>query len=68
MIIGDKRLKNRKEVIQFLKECRDIHKFYFKNPRYCRGNVGSAKFHKTIWLQYKDAMRILKNVKNITYK
>jgi len=61
MTVGNKRLKNKKEVIQFLKECKDTHKFYFKNPRYCRGNVGSAKFHKAVYLQYQDAVRILKN-------
>ena len=57
--VGERRLKNKKDVIQFLKECKDIHKWYFKHPRYCRGNVGSSKFHEMVYYQYQDAIDIL---------
>ena len=61
-MIGEKRLKTKKDVMKFLKECGCVHKLYSNNPRICRGNIGSAEFHQKVYYQYQDAINILKRI------
>ena len=47
---------------------RRIHRDYANNPKWCRGNVGSAEHHK-LWVdRYTEIINLLKLVRPIGEK
>lgn len=54
------KITNKKTLIHFLAECRDIHQIYADNPKWCRGLVGSVKHHKEYVQKYQDAIDFIR--------
>ena len=53
-----------KQAIKWLTECRLTHKRYAKNPKWCRGYLGSVEHHKLWVKRYSEIIALLKLVED----
>ena len=51
-----------KQAIKYLNQCRIIHWRYTKNPRWCRGHLGSVKLHREWVKRYTEVINLLKSL------
>ena len=63
MIYYSQKITTIKQAINFLKWCRVIHWRYAKNPKWCRGNLGSVDHHSYAVRKYDEIIRLLKTVR-----
>lgn len=56
-------IKDKRDVLDYLVECRNIHQDYAQTPRICRGRVGSVKWHKAHVEKYQKCIDIISGLK-----